>query len=214
MRIALKIFLAIGVLVAMTPAFTTGSQAATIDCYGSYYSYRTTCYTYDYSQTYNELLRLQLLQLQLKADIVKIDQEQRLEAEKQAKESLQKRYDRAEQTFTVVYKEIFAKDPTTEDQDYWIGRILNDGLNDGAVREKMLFYKSIGKTRGETSVSKVSGVNTLSLAPKINSLFRSIYGRNPSPSENTYWISRIADKPTEKAMKDAMEFHKVTGINH
>lgn len=53
------------------------------------------------------------------------------------------------------------------------------------------------------------------IVKKINSLFRLAYnGRNPTVSENHYWLTRISDKPTEQAMLDAMLFHKLNGIEH
>jgi len=61
---------------------------------------------------------------------------------------------------------------------------------------------------------KVLAAKTSTLEKKINTLFRSVYDHNPTPSENRYWLSRIKDKPTEQALKDAMQFHVSNGIKH
>ena len=65
------------------------------------------------------------------------------------------------------------------------------------------------------ATGKVLGAQTgASLAKRINAIFRSVYGRDPTPSENRYWLSRIKDKPMEQVLKDAMRYHKAAGLRH
>ena len=231
-------FIAMTVMLILFGTFsgTQSANAIITNCY-SFSRYIATCYSsgyssyypsysysrpiyiapiYDYSAAYNTLLKAKLLEIQIKYDIAKLDRERQQEAERQAHKALEARYDRAKLTFTAVFKEVNAKDPTGDDQDYWINRILNSSLNDSALREKMKYYKSIGKTRPDHLPSpQVAGAKMGALAPKINSIFRSVYdGRNPTPAENTYWVSRIKDKRSEQAMKDAMFFHKANKIKH
>ena len=60
-----------------------------------------------------------------------------------------------------------------------------------------------------------SAVAQPSIVKNINAIFRGVYdGRNPTVSENHYWLTRVKDKPTEAALRDTMLFHKVGGIQH
>jgi len=50
---------------------------------------------------------------------------------------------------------------------------------------------------------------------KINALFRYANdGKNPTVSENRYWISRLEDKPLVGDMLGAMQWHQAQGIQH
>lgn len=213
---------------ALTTTNCYGGLGNSFSCYSSGPSYYPTYYpsytpTYNYGAYYDTLLKAKLLEIQLKYDIAKLDAEKRAEAERQAQKALQERYDRAKLTFTAIFKEVFAKDPTGEDQDYWVDRIVNASMNDAAVRDKMKYYKSLGKTRPDPSTPQVAGAKTIAGDTIVNAnvpavvarLFQQVYGRSITPSESTYWKNRArTDKKTESALKGAMAFHNAKGIKH
>lgn len=66
-----------------------------------------------------------------------------------------------------------------------------------------------GKVKGISIVNK-----RISIEKFINALHRIVFGRNPSPSEHAYWMTRIKDKPTLAQMLGAMQFHKMHNITH
>lgn len=115
-----------------------------------------------------------------------------------------------------IFGEVFGKKITPVESTYWKQRARCDKATEGKLRGAMAWHKG----RGSTGVKspQVSGAKSTapsgSLVPRINALFRSVYGRNPSVSENQYWLTRIADKSTETAMVGAMAYHKVNGLSH
>jgi hypothetical protein len=67
--------------------------------------------------------------------------------------------------------------------------------------------------KGAVKGAKVARVSSFD-PKKLNALFRSVYGRNPTPSENRYWLSRLKDKKTETLLRGAMQWHRAHGIRH
>lgn len=63
----------------------------------------------------------------------------------------------------------------------------------------------------KTSVSKPVSLASIS---DLNSLFRSVYGRNPTTSERNYWTKRLLDKPDRGAFLGAMGYQKAQKIKH
>ncbi|MBI1833829.1 MAG: hypothetical protein HYR90_03295 [Candidatus Andersenbacteria bacterium] len=57
--------------------------------------------------------------------------------------------------------------------------------------------------------------NAAGLVDRVNEAFRTVYGRSPSPTENTYWAKRVTsgDKTTFEALKGAMGYQKALGQN-
>lgn len=119
-----------------------------------------------------------------------------------------------------LFTSAFGRKPTSTELAYWRGRITRGKkTSEKTLIGAMGYQKSFGRTMPPTTVAskengKVAGATAVNLVGKINAIFRSVYGRNPTPSENRYWLSRIKDKPTEQALKDAMLFHKMAGIRH
>jgi hypothetical protein len=107
-----------------------------------------------------------------------------------------------------TFKQIFGRVPDEAESQFWKSRFRSDKDSVYKVKAAMRWHKSIGSfgpTRNDS----------LGLIPKINSLFRQAYaGRNPTVSENKYWLSRINDKPTEQALLGAMLFHQLNNIEH
>lgn len=110
-----------------------------------------------------------------------------------------------------LFADAFGRKPTDAESRYWKARFRADKDGLTQMRRAMAWHRSVGSF-GPTSPSvSVSS----DLVPKINSLFRSVYdGRNPTVSENHYWLGRLNDKQTEAALVDAMRWHKQRGIQH
>jgi len=73
-----------------------------------------------------------------------------------------------------------------------------------------------------TAVSSLSAATATAataetgLVPKINSIHRAVYGRNPSASEHAYWLGRVerGEKASYVALLGAMQWHKLFNIAH
>ncbi len=108
-----------------------------------------------------------------------------------------------------VFIEKFGRRPSDAESVFWKSRFRTDKGSLYKLRRVMAWHKSVG------SFGPVVVVDSASMVKNINAMFRSVYdGRDPVVTENQYWISRIIDKPTEQAMKDAMLFHKGNNIQH
>jgi hypothetical protein len=55
-------------------------------------------------------------------------------------------------------------------------------------------------------------VQAAGLESRVNEAFRGAFGRNPSVTENRYWLGRVADKNTFEALRGAMFYHKARGV--
>jgi len=62
-----------------------------------------------------------------------------------------------------------------------------------------------------TVTDKQTSGGSLASISDLNSLFRSVYGKNPTAAEWNYWASRLLDKSDREALKGAMAFHKAHG---
>lgn len=117
-----------------------------------------------------------------------------------------------------LFNSVFGRKPLQNEHLYWQGRVVRgEKKTADALRGAMMFQKLLGRTMGILSAGKVAGVTTgSSLVPKINAIHRQAYGRNPTLSEHTYWLSRITagDKTTDMALLGAMIWHRVAGITH
>lgn len=110
-----------------------------------------------------------------------------------------------------AFAETFGRTPTDIESAYWKNRFREDKDGLYKIRRTMEWHKANG-SYGPTIAATAS---TVSLTKNINALFRTVYdGRNPTPSENLYWLSRVKDKPSEPAMIGAMTYHKAHGIQH
>jgi hypothetical protein len=109
-----------------------------------------------------------------------------------------------------VFEEKFGRSPSEAESIFWKNRFRTDKGSLYKVRRVMAWHKSVGSF-GPVVVK----IGSVQMVKNINAMFRLAYdGRNPTVVENEYWISRIVDKPSEQAMKDAMLFHKVNNIKH
>lgn len=70
--------------------------------------------------------------------------------------------------------------------------------------------KTTQSSAATTNKSSTSSSSTWSTS-QLNSLFRSVFGVNPTVSEWKYWFSRKADKPQKAAFVGAMLYHKQLG---
>ena len=112
-----------------------------------------------------------------------------------------------------TFEQVFERVPTSTESVYWKGRFRSDKGSLTKIRRTMRYYKTIGSFG--PSVAKAMGDKSAMLVSRVNALFRAAYdGRNPTGSENRYWISRIGDKPTEQAMQGAIAWHKQNNITH
>lgn len=120
------------------------------------------------------------------------------------------------------FVKVFSRLPNDAESWYWKNRIRVGTVGQYGVRTTINTRSGLRaamgwhKNNGSTGAAQpqIAGVQDKSLAMQINTLFREVYSRNPSPSENRYWLSRIADKPSAQTLKDAMAFHKTQGIAH
>lgn len=109
-----------------------------------------------------------------------------------------------------TFEKIFERAPSAAESMYWKRRFRDDKGSLTKIRRTMRYYLSIGSF-GPAPVK----VAVVSIVSKINALFRAANsGRNPTASENRYWLTRLSDKPTEEAMQGAMTWHKQNGISH
>lgn len=109
-----------------------------------------------------------------------------------------------------VFIEKFGRKPSDTESVFWKNRFRTDKGSLYKMRRVMAWHKSVGSFG-----PAVVAVDSANIVKNINAMFRLAYGGlNPTVAENKYWISRIVDKPTEQAMKDAMLFHKENNIQH
>ena len=109
-----------------------------------------------------------------------------------------------------TFEQIFARTPSETENIYWKNRFRSDKGSLTKIRRTMRYYQTVGSF-GPTPEK----IATAGIISKINALFRAANsGRNPTVSENSYWLLRINDKPTEQAMQGAMTWHKQNGILH
>jgi hypothetical protein len=69
------------------------------------------------------------------------------------------------------------------------------------------------KTVAQKTTVKPAAKSLASISD-LNSLFRSVYGRNPTLSEWRYWATRLLDKSDRTALVGAMGYHKANRIQH
>ena len=111
-----------------------------------------------------------------------------------------------------LFTEIFDRKPSDTESIYWKGRFRAEKNSIYKVRRAMNWHKAHNSFGPKVIVTPTSNkVKT----KDINVLFRSVYdGRNPTVSENQYWIGRIKDKPTSDVLLGAMAYHKHHNIQH
>jgi len=109
-----------------------------------------------------------------------------------------------------AFFDTFGRKPTDFESDYWKNRFRNDKDGLYKIRRTMNWYKSNGSFGPKVSVS----VTKARLVKNMNAIFASVYGRQPSESENKYWLGRLGDKKTEAEIKATMLFHKGSDIAH
>lgn len=218
MQKATKI-LATGGAAALLLTISSNSALASVTCYHDFNtryiggtSGQSTCY--DNSALYRAKAQNDILGAVLKVYDAAARSQQQAANQKAASDHQQYLIQHATDKTNDRFAEVFGREPNNAEFNYWFNRIQQESLSHDQVKEKMAYYKATGRTMPAVAAPKVAGASTSALAPKINSIFRSVYTRNPSVSENHYWLSRINDKPTEQALRDAMLFHKGNGINH
>lgn len=109
-----------------------------------------------------------------------------------------------------AFGDVFARKPTDRESFYWKNRFRNDKDGLYKIRKTMRWHRENGNF-GPPSL--VISENRTTLTQRINAIFRSVYGREPSVAENKYWLGRIKDKPTEETLRGAMGWHKARKNN-
>lgn len=110
-----------------------------------------------------------------------------------------------------TFKEIFGRVPVVAESNYWKQRYRHDKGSLMKVRRAMRWHKAKGSFGPPVVVPAQPKVTT----PQINALFRAVYdGRNPTITENRYWVARLKDKPTVSALQGAMTWHRAHNIIH
>jgi len=109
-----------------------------------------------------------------------------------------------------TFEPIFSRAPSEVESAYWKKRFRSDKGSLTKIRRAMRWHKATGSF-GPAPIAVAAD----SIVSKINALFRAAYDeRDPTESENRYWLSRISDKPTALAMQDAMAWHRQNNIAH
>ncbi|MEO6077381.1 MAG: hypothetical protein ABIP54_01185 [Candidatus Andersenbacteria bacterium] len=215
---ATKIFASGGTMVLLL--MSSNNAFASVTCYydyntpyyGSHTTGQSTCY--DNSAIYKAQAQNEILGAVLKVYAAAEKSKQQLANQKAADDYQQYLVQHTTEKVNDRFKEVFGREPNNAEFFYWFNRVQKENLSHAQVKEKMTFYKATGKTISAPSVQPTSGASKSALASKINAIFRAVYGRDPSVSENQYWVSRIKDKPTEQEIQNTMLFHKLNGINH
>jgi len=113
-----------------------------------------------------------------------------------------------------AFKETFGRGPTEVESSYWKKRFRADKSSVHKLRRVMAWHKANGSS-GPPALKVSLNQSRVELAAKINALFRSVHdGRNPTISENLYWLSRLTDKPSEAVLRDAIAWHKANRLQH
>ena len=109
-----------------------------------------------------------------------------------------------------TFEPIFERVPSEGESSYWKKRLRSDKGSLTKIRRAMRWHKSTGSFGPPPVIAAPA-----SIVAKINWLFRAAYdGRDPTGSENRYWLTRIDDKPTEQVMHGAMIWHRQNNIGH
>lgn len=108
-----------------------------------------------------------------------------------------------------VFMDTFGRKPTDYESQYWKKRFRSDKESVFKMRRAMAWHKEHGSFG-----PKPAPVTTEDLIRDMNTMFASVYGRDHTVSENTYWISRLKDKPTAPALIGAMTYHRDHHIQH
>lgn len=109
-----------------------------------------------------------------------------------------------------MFRSVHGRNPTMSEWRYWADRLL-DKSDREALKGAMQYHKARGRTTGE----KVRGIESTSIdVSEINSIFRGVFGHNPSQTEWHYWASRLHDRMDRFALEAAMTFHKINNIYH
>lgn len=109
-----------------------------------------------------------------------------------------------------LFRQVYGRTPTVAEWHYWADRLL-DKSDRTALLGAMYYHKALGRTTGDRVQGAVSSKVELG---ELNSVFHSVYSRNPSQSEWHYWASRLQDKADRGALTDAMAYHMIGGIEH
>ena len=109
-----------------------------------------------------------------------------------------------------AFMETFERKPTDAESKFWKNRFRNDKDGLVKIRKTMAWHKEHGSFGPKVTATTLRA----RLIANMNAMFADVYGREPSMSENQYWLSRIADKPDEAEIKGAMAWHKARGVRH
>lgn len=109
-----------------------------------------------------------------------------------------------------AFIDTFGRKPTDAESAYWENRFRNDKDGLYKIRRTMAWYQSIGSFGPKVTVV----VTKSRLVKNMNAIFASVYGRQPTESENKYWLGRLGDKKTEVDIKNTMLFHNGSNIAH
>jgi hypothetical protein len=108
-----------------------------------------------------------------------------------------------------AFMDTFGRKPTDHESSYWKKRFRGDKESVFQMRRAMAWHKEHGSFG-----PKPEPVKKEDLIKDMNMMFRSVYGRDHTVSENKYWISRLKDKPTAPALIGAMTHHRDHTIQH
>jgi hypothetical protein len=106
-----------------------------------------------------------------------------------------------------------------EERVYWEYRARSDRKSRSLLHGTMLYWykrgimpyikrNAIGYYHWGTAYDPSDEILERELVPRVNTIFRFVFGRSPTAKENQYWTSRIYDRRGEQTLKDTMRYYK------
>ncbi len=120
-----------------------------------------------------------------------------------------------------AFRGIFGRNPTPSEEAYWRTRILTGQKNSlPSLVGSMAYQRALGRTVDPTALSVGPAPAPSRTAPdlvvSLNTHFRDVYGRDPTPSEHAYWLDRVvrSDITSALELQAKLLYHRVTNITH
>ncbi len=115
-----------------------------------------------------------------------------------------------ERQIPAIFAHVFGRTPTALELTAWRTRLTKTHRLE-TIQGAMEVAKKAG-----TTLPIGFDVNTITRMTRQNLLtvFISVYGRDPSPSEKLYWASRITAKSTIASFTNTLAYHKANNITH
>lgn len=105
----------------------------------------------------------------------------------------------------IIFLHVYDRLPTTAELGFWRSQLPK-------------FHNRLGELKGAMETARnmhsTGDLDANITVADVNAIFRSVYGRGPTVSEQQYWAGRVKEKSTRKLLMDAMAYHQQHGIGH